>query len=142
MRNNPANLVWLIIILISVISSLKDKWSKRPNERTKAHSNKHTSNENDMEIVMTKAEHNCKYFQQPEPVISETTETDFGEELNQASFVEESMLIDDDIVAKQVQQELPVQQSNVRKNSRRINARKLRQAIVYHDILSKPKSLR
>lgn len=155
MRSNSSGWLWLLLMFIGGLSSLFEKWSKHQKEernRIKPYKNNtvtsstHTIDgsdhspvhqaegwQADVEMSVTQSLRNQQKWRQQRQIVSENEETDFGDELDVDSFATEVDL-----------PETPLSITNVTRGRKRhrLTARNIRQAILYQEILNRPKSLR
>ncbi|MDO4775732.1 MAG: hypothetical protein Q4A10_07945 [Aerococcaceae bacterium] len=155
MSNNSSGWIWLLLMLIGGLSSLFEKWSKhQKEERNRINQHRHSVStlsantvdedkgsytyqldewETDVEVPVAQSLHNQRQWRQQRQSVSENEETDFGEDLAVDSFEMEIGLQEARLaVANQPQP----------RNRRRLIAKNIRQAILYQEILNKPKGLR
>lgn len=155
MSNNSSGWLWLILMLIGGLSSLFEKWSKhQKEERNRINQYKHSKStvstdtfdrnkdtytyqldewETDVEMPVAQSLHNQQQWRQQRQSVSENEETDFGEELAVDPFEMETDL---------QEARLAITNQPQPRNRRRLIAKNIRQAILYQEILAKPKSLR
>ncbi|MCW6663510.1 hypothetical protein NHG23_06395 [Aerococcaceae bacterium NML190073] len=155
MSSNSSGWIWLLLMLIGGLSSLFEKWSKHQKEEpNRINQHRHSVStlsanivdedkgshtyqldewETDVEMPIAQSLHNQRQWRQQRQSVSENEETDFGEELAVDPFEMETDLQEARVaVANQPQP----------RNRRRLIAKNIRQAILYQEILAKPKSLR